>query len=486
MNANSIVLLMLILSIGAVYGSNGDGLNLVNAEEIVAQIQNGSPVDYDNAIIEGYIYLKSKNYLNNNTTTNREATIEQGENAGIQVRSPIKITNSIIEGNVNFDHGDFQEIVNFEGTNFTKGVSFRGAIFRKNSIFTETEQCGYVNFWLAKFGGDANFEKVIFKEYADFRHVQFNKSAIFLSDKFRKDAKFYKTIFLGPSYFSAVNFDRDASFGNTIFDGIAEFDYSLFNGYADFRFADFSTDATFRGSFFNGSADFRDSKFKGDSDFLKTNYATDFDIRGIDFSKMNINWPSIANYLIADGPVYLQLIKNFKNLEQFDYANDCYLKYRINSMNEKSPFDAQKYLDALAFLTCGFGVRPGFSVIWMLIFIVLFAILYWAIDIFKEQPYPFAREPPSNIQNTTIVEATKNIFMEETKKAAMNPNLKTRSTTLIDALIFSAALFFTLPPPLEYIKSRRFRILYIFEDILGWLMMALFMVTLLNVMLKSI
>ena len=171
-------------------------------------------------------------------------------------------------------------------------------------------------------------------------------------------------------------------------------------------------DADFRGAQFQGSADFRDSILHGDSDFQETKYGTDFDVRGMKFSILMVDWPSIADYVISDGPVYLQLIKNFKNLEQFDDANSCYYKYRLFSMDKRSWSDKEKYLDALAWLTCGFGVRPSFTVLWMMIMIVLFAILYWAIDVFKEQPYPFARQSPPNMQKATIMDAATDIFRE--------------------------------------------------------------------------
>ncbi len=478
-------MLIIIIFYAVVSGSSASDLEHVEAEEIMAQIHQGNPVNYDHVIVDGYLHLKLADISDiNNDNKSDQISGEQTEKVRIPVNSSIKITNSIMEGNINLDYADFQNDVSFEGTNFTKELSLRSSVFRKNAIFREAEFGDYVNFWLAEFKNDASFENVLFKGYADFRVAKFDKNAVFLGNQFYRDAKFYKAEFSGITYFSMSHFRGDASFGDTQFKDTAHFDYCLFDKYSDFRYADFDKDANFRGTQFHGSADFRDSILNGDSDFLETKYATDFDVRGMKFSTLWVNWPSIADYLISDGQVYLQLIKNFKNLEQFDDAKECYYKYRLFSMDERSWSDTQKYLDALAWLTCGFAVRPSFTILWMGIMIVLFAILFWAIDVFKEQPYPFIRDSLPYVQEATIMDAATDIFQELPPYAA-NPSQKIRITTIIDALIFSAALFFTLPPPLEYIKSRRFRILFVIEDITGWLIMSLFMVTLLNIIIRS-
>lgn len=480
------VLFIMLWPVIAVAEQGMSRSNVVEADQIRAKIELGEPVIYDHVIIEGYIHLSSQDPSKERLVDKNEEALSKGEEKkSIFVASPIRITNSMIKGNVNFDYANFQEPISFEGTNFTNGVSFREARFKENADFTRTEHGGYVNFWLAKFMKDANFDDVLFKGYADFRCVNFNGSSSFLGSQFYKEAKFYKAYFIGHIYFNEARFFRDANFGNSLFNDIADFEYSLFNGYSDFRYARFSKDVHFRGAQFKGSADFRDSQLNGEADFQETRYETDFDSRGIRFSTLKVEWASIENYLISDGPAYLQLIKNFKNLEQFDDANKCYFKYRIYSMNKKSWSDGRKYLDFLAWFTCGFGVRPDFTVVWMLIFIILFAILYWAIDIFQEQPYPFSQKTYKNSHNNTVVDVAMDVFKEQPDQLAINPSDKPRSTSIIDAVIFSAALFFTLPPPLDYIKSRRFRVVYVLEDIIGWLIMALFLVTLLNVMMNS-
>jgi uncharacterized protein YjbI with pentapeptide repeats len=486
MHWNTLYLLIIIVSSAVISGSDAVALDPVKAEEIMVQIQQAVPVNYDNVVVEGYLHLMPANRSELNDSDNSDqATGEHIGNVRLPVRSSIKITNSIMEGNIDFDYADFQDEVSFEGTNFTKGLSLRGSVFRNNSIFKGAEFGDYVNFWMAEFDNDASFENVLFKGYADFRCAKFDKIAVFLGNQFYKDAKFYKSEFNGLAYFSMSRFHGDASFGDTQFRETANFDYCIFDKYSDFRYANFGGDADFRGAQFQGSADFRNSILRGDSDFQEAKYGTDFDVRGMKFSILMVNWPSIGDYVISDGPVYLQLIKNFKNLEQFDDAYSCYYKYRLFSMDKRGWSDAEKYLDALAWLTCGFGVRPSFTILWMMIMIVLFAIMYWAIDVFKEQPYPFAGNFPLNMQKATIMDAATDIFRELPIQYASNPSKKTRSTTIVDALIFSAALFFTLPPPLDYIKSRRFRILYVLEDITGWLIMALFLVTLLNIIIRS-
>lgn len=145
-------------------GSAASDLDHVKAEEIMARIHQGIPVNYDHVIVDGYLHLKPAYITDiNNDDKSDQISGEQTEKVRLPIKSSIKITNSIMEGNINLDYADFQNDVSFEGTNFTNELSLRGSIFRNEAIFKEAEFCDYVNFWLAEFKNDASFENVLFK-----------------------------------------------------------------------------------------------------------------------------------------------------------------------------------------------------------------------------------------------------------------------------------------------------------------------------------
>ena len=47
-----------------------------------------------------------------------------------------------------------------------------------------------------------------------------------------------------------------------------------------------------------------------------------------DFNRLETRWGAIRDKLEYDGSAYLALVENFKNLELFNEADDCYFYYR--------------------------------------------------------------------------------------------------------------------------------------------------------------
>ncbi|NYT02298.1 MAG: hypothetical protein GKC10_06060, partial [Methanosarcinales archaeon] len=305
-----------------------------------------------------------------------------------------------------------------------------------------------------EFRGNGDFQYSHFENRADFRNTIFNGSVNFWGSRFDKSVLFSEALFAREAYFNEVHLLQEANFGLARFERTALFEYAQFGGYSDFRWVQFLGDAGFKKAHFMGPVDFRDSRFRSDADFRGCRFDVDFDIRGIEFSKMLVEWNAIRDQLVCEGRVYLDLIRNFKSQERFEDANGCYYQYRQQRMEQRSWEDINKYLDILGWLTCGFGVRPDYTIISIVSMIVVFGGLYWRMDIF--------RDISPSIQSI---------------------DHKGDRTRLIDALFFSTVLFFTMPPPIICI-SQRSRYLILVEDILGWLLMTLFIVTLVNVMIS--
>jgi hypothetical protein len=130
------------------------------------------------------------------------------------------------------------------------------------------------------------------------------------------------------------------------------------------------------------------------------------------------------------------LIKIFKEQEQLKDADDCYYEYRNKSRDAKEWSDGSKILDYIAILTCGYGLRPIRAIYLSLALIAVFAgILVIGSDF-----------------------------------------------SFLDAVYYSALAFISdaqgpgLPGIYEYI--------FMMERLLGWLLMALFLVTLSRVMIR--
>ena len=158
-----------------------------------------------------------------------------------------------------------------------------------------------------------------------------------------------------------------------------------------------------------------------------------------DINRMIVSWSQIKDIISYDTAAYLALIKNYKDLGQGNDASECYYEYRYLNQAHK-PIGFSKFLDMVAWLTCGYGVRPHYALFCGMVIILLFAIIYWA---------------------GRGVEGFHDIHGHQ----------------LIVASFFYSIIAFTANSKGLPLRGR-FKYLGIMEGIVGWLLMALFLVTL--------
>lgn len=142
------------------------------------------------------------------------------------------------------------------------------------------------------------------------------------------------------------------------------------------------------------------------------------------------------------------MIKNFKDLGQFNEADQCYYKYRFQYMSGP--------LDLFGWTSCGFGVRLDHVIGWSIVIILAFALLYWK---------------------------TKSIYRLKNSQRALEPE-ENLNLSFLDALFYSTLVFFTLHPPHDWEYSRNWRYFVLVEDVFGGALMALFIVILVNIIIR--
>ncbi len=413
----------------------------IPSEEILEKIANGESVDYDGIIVIGDLDLSNlslRKGLRENHLLKRFPIII----------STIRITNSQIDGQLRLEKSIFEEDVDFTQTEFRNEVSM-----------AESRLKGYVSFSGSKFAESADFSGCRFDEFADFSGSTFGKDAYFLETIFNEDtnfrgSEFSRDVYYGGSIFkmyadfSEITFSRYASFRASLFEGYAYFSESHFSSDASFSATQFNSDASFMESKFEGDASFRGSQFKGYlslmrsrfqeiADFSKSQFGKEVYLTEARLNSVKLDWSSIREQVICDGATYLLLIKIFKEQEQLKDADDCYYEYRNKSRKAKEWSDSSKILDYIASLTCGYGLRPIRTIYLSLVLIVAFA----------------------------------GILM-----------LGNNGVSFLDAVYYSALAFISdptgpgLPGAYEY--------LFMMERLLGWLLMALFLVTLGRIMIR--
>ena len=181
----ALILVGLILFFVAPKIALGESPSVVSADEVMAKIKLGLPVEYDNVVIKG-----------NLTSERLGLTAEQilripfevemtPSNEPMLANSSIVIKNSIIYGRVDFNNTVFNKQIRFENTLFVENVSFRYSIFNGDATFANStfEKTG--NFTGSQFNGKANFLLTYFNGPAFFIGSQFGGITDFCFAQFR-------------------------------------------------------------------------------------------------------------------------------------------------------------------------------------------------------------------------------------------------------------------------------------------------------------
>ncbi|VVB72871.1 Pentapeptide repeats (9 copies) [uncultured archaeon] len=479
-------LLLLLVSVAMVNASgialSASSYQQISAEDIVEKT-NSSPVFYDFVVINGDLWLNNTQFY------------------------PIHITNSIIRGNVSCEGVTFLGDVDFSDTVFQNNAIFNSTKFQEAANFNNSSFNGISSFNMSSFAHGGTFDFAKFAGTADFANAWFDKFGTFYNATFFQDALFYLSEFNGAylnfgsaqfeknldfsgsrfntyCFFEGANigetgdfhtskFTNGVDFVNATFQGYANFDRShfiensLFSGInfcsvADFQNTKFDGATFFNGTRFGKSALFDNAQFEAPSDFSGAKFESDLSMNSTsirkmvldgstfgkssrlflakaDINRLMVEWSLIKDILSFDSSAYLSLIKNYKDLGQGNDANDCYFEYRQLSQMHK-PFGLSKALDALAWLSCGYGVRPHYALFCGTVIIIIFSLIYWlgrGIEGFKD----------------------------------MHGHHLIISSTLFSILAFTANA--------KGLPFRgHYRYLGIAEGIIGWLLMALFLVTL--------
>ena len=241
--------------------------------------------------------------------------------------------------------------------------------------------------------GDLSLRKLEVKKDISFKNTTFLDSVYISSTKFSGIADFSRSTFNGDARFCDTTFDGDAYFSYSTFKELAFFENSTFNGDADIFYSTFNDNArfcnsTFKGavflenSIFNGDADFDYSTFKEYASFKNVTFKDKLRLTGTSYNVLSVRWNNIKKCLIYDDSVYLELIKNFKNLGYFEDSDNCYFQYRKDRRGESWPCEspleepARKFIDFLAEWSYGYGTRPANPFIGSLLLILLFGFAW--------------------------------------------------------------------------------------------------------------
>ncbi len=228
--------------------------------------------------------------------------------------------------------------------------------------------------------------------------------------------------------------------GNLFLDGLVEFE-----DLATFQGASFGRELNLKGS--RISTMLLDGAVFGEKCKIRLNDS--------DFARLNAPWAEIEDHMVYDAGAFLALVENYRRMGWSRDEDECYYDYRSINQAERD-WGWMKLLDAAAWISCGYGVRPGYAVLWSMLTIVIFALIFWMGDGIRRSSRPFQGAEADPVPERA---------------------------TLRNALFFSTMIFLS-QGPIDFLPVGRNRYYVILEGILGWLLLALFLVTLGRVMIR--
>jgi uncharacterized protein YjbI with pentapeptide repeats len=479
--------------------ANASAGGQVLAGEILTQMAQGWPVNYDDKTIVGDLNLSTLPDARAKSTLSLiNCTVANASFAGLTMEKDVILAGTTFE-NVSFDQAVFEGRAYLGASSFL-AASFTGATFRQPAVFDWSQFRKNASFVDAQFDKDASFNGVDFQD-ADFNYSVFDSYSFFSQSRFSGDAgfsdvtfagtsDFSSAVFCGTAYFIRSRFDEGASFqdasfaklaqfGLGKFQGLSSFGNVTFAGEANYVLARFSDAAYFSEARFLGTALFGLTKFEDIASFQKATFAGDLILKSAQistillddgrygqnariilndssFDRLKVHWVEIESHVVWDPGSYLALVNNYRNLGWSKDEDDCYYQYRyMDQMNKGLGWS--RAIDILAWISCGYGVRPSYAVAWSLLTILFFSLIYWRGDGIRRSAKPL--QGPA--EQDSIPERV----------------------TFRNALFFSTMIFLS-QGPIDFLPLGRHRYFVILEGIFGWLLLALFLVTLGKVMIR--
>ena len=328
-------------------------------------------------------------------------------------------------------------------------VDFQGITFNRDVLFDSTT-----------FGCGANFKGAIFLERAVFRKSNFTSSFYLGNITWTDKTDFSDAIFLSKADFDSVCFSGDILFDN-----------AKFNKGVTFKNAIFNKSSSYDGTFFINQLSFENSNLKERLDLRFSNLsgASDICIVDIDCPRLQIYWVQIKgkitgslsvgyNDVLGSARSHVFLEEQFRREGQYNDMNKCYYQRRLLEHKLIKTW-YYKIIDLLLLVSCGYGVKPGWALIVGGIFIFLWSIIYFLFGVVDRK-----------------YNRLTDIFGHSLSYWSF----------IWNALFFSINNFIGIGFGDWHFKNQQsgkwyvivFRFLVAFERVIGWLLLALFLVTL--------
>ena len=376
---------------------------------------------------------------------------------------------------LHFGGTTFQAEADFRGVTFQKWIDLLEGTFQRHAYFRGATFQEQANFLEVTFEGQAYFMGAAFEQEAIFRDAKFEGQAIFRDAKFEGEANFWGTRFKGEANFRGAKFGEAGYFGGAKFEGVANFWGTRFERETNFWGVEFR-EAIFWDARFEGEAIFWGAKLEGEASFRDAKFEEWVSFGMITAPKgIYITWPQLDGHVYYDPPNYFSVLRNFQQLGYTDDYDECYYDFRVQARkHEQRWYSPIRWAEWIFLdLTCGYGVKPFRAGGWVVGLMLFFTLIYT-----KKGAIEFQSEKSEcNGMTEKGQHCRRKGRKPGTEFCHLHQDQATRSRRFWNALYVSVGTFTTLGYG-AYRPVGKYRYCAMLEGLIGWLLLALFLVTL--------
>jgi hypothetical protein len=422
----------------------------VNARDLLKHIENGDNVNLYNCTIVGELNASNMKLEKVTNPKFSELLIAGNQKEDLLIWWGIRENLFVIKSNIAIEQTIFEDAVDFSNVEFES----------------------YADFKADTFNSPTNFKADVFKDSANFIGATFKDSTDFDSATFYNLAYFNYATFYSYINFNYATFNEEAHFYNATFNNLADFHYATFKDSTDFDSATFSEEAHFCPTTFNGHTIFNSTTFKNSADFDSATFNNPTDFYSTNFNDpAEFILPETSNNIFTDGKMCEFFRRCYNDETRYTDADNIYYNFRKRSMDEKG-ISFSKLIDFLSWFTCGFGTNIYFTLRCAAFIVSFFAIIYRnpGVSLVKKRKYViyprFCWRKPGIYW-----------IPDETNRGIIN-------VSLVDCLCFSINTFTTLGSS-NWRQRNKFWYVVTVEGVIGWIMLGIFLATLIHLLIKS-
>jgi hypothetical protein len=186
--------------------------------------------------------------------------------------------------------------------------------------------------------------------------------------------------------------------------------------------------------------------------------------------------PEGSEKIFTNGKTCEFFMKSYSDLTRYLDTDNIYYNFRKHEQEQKSVTDFSKWTDILSWVTCGYGTKLSYTLYCTVFSIAFFAYIYsrqhttvTVVGVKKIEPYKI--EPLIEIWNESGI-----YRLSDTAE-------KKLPVSLWECLYFSANTFTKLGSA-DWNPRDNFRKWVTLEGLLGWIMLALVMATLMRLFIR--